>query len=303
MKTLLLGGNGYIGSEVYKYLRSHDYDVTAIDACWHNENLGHNLVLDYKAVPKEYYDGFDVVVLLAAHSSVPMCDGSFLSSFNNNTVNFANLLEKLEDQKFIYASTSSVYGYVAGDKADETFTDYRPNNNYDTTKILSDQIALRSNKNYYGLRFGTVNGSSDIFRTDIMINMMTSTHITESKIKLFAADIHRPILGLKDLTRAVKAILDGDAAPGFYNLASFNSTVSEIGMSVAGHLNSEIEVIEGKTNLQNQALPYSFSITTEKFENAFGFKFEEDIASICDSIALNFDSITHSPRKKYFEYL
>ena len=303
MKTLLLGGNGYISSEVYKYLKSYGYDVVAIDSCWHNENLGHNLIFDYKILSKEYYDSFDAIVLLAAHSSVPMCDGNFLSSFNNNTVNFANLLEKLEDQKFIYASTSSVYGYVGGNQADEAFNDYRPNNNYDATKILSDQIAQRSNKNYYGLRFGTVNGSSDIFRTDIMINMMTSTYINESKIKLFAADIHRPVLGLKDLTRAIKAILDGDADSGFYNLASFNSTVSDIGTAVAEHLNCKIDRIEGKTNLQNQALPYSFSVTTEKFRTAFDFEFEENIASICDDIVLSFDAMTHSPRKKYFQYL
>ena len=42
MKILLIGGNGYIGSEIYKYLKSFDYDVSSVDACWHNKNLGYN---------------------------------------------------------------------------------------------------------------------------------------------------------------------------------------------------------------------------------------------------------------------
>ena len=304
MKLLLIGGNGYIGSSLYDYLKYKlYYDVTSVDACWHNPCQHENIKIDYKFLPKEFYDDFDVVILVAAHSSVPMCDGNFLSSFNNNTVNFANLLDKLEDQKFIYASTSSVYGYVGGDRASEDFNDFRPNNNYDKSKILSDQIAKDSGKNYYGLRFGTVNGSSPIFRTDIMINAMTETYIKESRIKLFAADIHRPILSIKDLVKAVNAIICNDDKPGFYNLASLNSTVENIGREVAQNLSCDIDWVEGKTNLQNQSLPYSFSINTKKFEENFNFKFEENIATICRDITSNYEKVIKSPRKEYKEYL
>ena len=305
MKVLLIGGNGYIGSSLYYHLANNSpHKVTSVDACWHNKCLHENIKIDYKHLTKDFYDDFDAVVLVAAHSSVPMCSGNFLSSFNNNTVNFTNLLDKIGDQKLIYASTSSVYGYVGGNKASEDFNDFRPNNHYDKTKILSDQIARDSGKNYYGLRFGTVNGRSPIFRTDIMINAMSESYIKESKIKLFAADIHRPILAIKDLIRAVRTIIDGEDNPGFYNLASFNSTVEDIGIEVARSLNCQIDWIEGKTDLQNQSLPYSFSIDTSKFEETFNFECKENIITICnDVVNSNYDNMIKSPRIEYKEYL
>ena len=47
-----------------------------------------------------------------------MCDDKF-GSWNNNVRNFANLLSKLNGTKFIYASSSSVYGNTTEEEIDE----------------------------------------------------------------------------------------------------------------------------------------------------------------------------------------
>ena len=110
-----------------------------------------------------------------------MCDDKF-SSWNNNVRNFATLLKKLNGTKFIYASSSSVYGNTTQDEIDEEFLDFSPINFYDMAKLHIDHLAKLSDTEYYGLRFGTVNGPAPHIRTDVMINAMTNTAAARSRI-------------------------------------------------------------------------------------------------------------------------
>jgi nucleoside-diphosphate-sugar epimerase len=60
-------------------------------------------------------DDYDVIICMAGHSSVPMCDYSPDRSWFNNVTNFRNLCDNLrKDQKLIYASSASVYGKTTG---------------------------------------------------------------------------------------------------------------------------------------------------------------------------------------------
>ena len=104
-KILLVGGCGYIGSALYLYLKKRNYDVHTVDLEYFgnfndNENLS-NFKTDYDLLSKKYLDSFDVVVLTAGNSSVKLCSDLY-DSFNNNVIKFANLMKKLNKQKFIY---------------------------------------------------------------------------------------------------------------------------------------------------------------------------------------------------------
>jgi nucleoside-diphosphate-sugar epimerase len=218
---LIIGGNGYVGTQLYNYLGS---SVNVIDTCWFGQSIEETLVKDYKTMSKEFYSEYDTIILLAGHSSVKMSEAGSNSCFNNNVKNFIRLLEKLNDrQKFIYASSSSVYGSVGGRTVNEKYYGFEPYNQYDISKHTADLYAVKSELQYYGLRFGTVNGYSPVLRTDVMINAMVNSALRDKEIKLFIKDTMRPILGINDLCRGVDTIIKCDEDKrGLYN--SINSS-------------------------------------------------------------------------------
>jgi len=307
MRILLLGSNGYIGS----YLRSKlgsEYELTCVDTCWFN--VPHNKCLeeDYRNLDESFLSKFQVVILLAGHSSVKMCEGAFSNAFENNVTNFINLLGKLKKQKLIYASSSSVYGSVGGRTVTEKFYNFKPYNQYDISKHTIDLYAEKSNIEYYGLRFGTVNGYSPIMRNDVMINAMTTSALDNGEIKLYIKDIMRPILGIEDLYRSVKCIIDSkEDLRGLYNLASFNKTAEQIAYEVSEVVEKPVVEYEVDptqvSNTKSQTKTYNFSISTRKFEKAFNYKFQESVESITRSIVDNYSSIVQTTRKNIQKYV
>jgi nucleoside-diphosphate-sugar epimerase len=307
-KILLIGGNGYIGNRLYKD-HSSNYEITSIDDCWFDNPLIPTTVqADFNDMPEEFYSKFDVIVLLAAHSSVKMCEGPLLSAYDNNIRNFVKLASKLKShQKFIYASSSSVYGDVGEKIVNEEYNGFVPHNHYDITKHVIDLYAPKFDVQYYGLRFGTVNGYSPIVRNDIMINSMVYNAIENSEIKLYVKDIIRPILGISDLSRAIKYIIDAEEDHrGIYNLASFNSTAEQIAYGVSSIVNIPVhEYSTDPTNIDNSKLQtkcYNFSIDCNKFISTFNFEFKETIESITKELVDNFDNIIFTTRNQFKNY-
>jgi nucleoside-diphosphate-sugar epimerase len=307
MKSILLiGGSGYIGS-LFNYKFSDKYKITNIDLNWFSDNTLPGI--DFNNLTDSQINQYDVVILLAGHSSVKMCDGDMISSFNNNVRNFVNLLSKLnKTQRFIYASSSSVYGHTYSKIVDETYNEFIPNNFYDLTKQIIDMYASCTDLNFYGLRFGTVNGWSPNMRSDIMINAMTSSALQDGHIKLYIKNIIRPILGINDLCRAFCNIIDSsEDNPGIYNLASFNSTSEEIAYKVSAVLDKPVkeyntEELERITNVKLQTTAYNFAINSSKFCKAYGFTFEETIETITKSIITNFETCNKTLRNNFKQY-
>jgi nucleoside-diphosphate-sugar epimerase len=290
---LLLGGVGYIGSKFNKVFKDK-YNITNVDINWFGnpEELQYEF-FDYNDVTDRYIKTFDTVILLAGHSSVKMCEDKF-SSWNNNVRNFANLLKKLNGTKFIYASSSSVYGNTTEDEIDEEYLDFSPINFYDMAKLQVDQLAKLSDSEFYGLRFGTVNGPAPHIRTDVMINAMTNTAKTKGEIHLFNADTKRSILGINDLMNALETIIESNEDNrGIYNLASFTSTSGEIAEVVG--MASKVKVInkdtpEVITNEKLEKKNYNFGVTTTKFQETFNFKFNDTLESLVYETVGKFDN-------------
>ena len=302
-KILILGGCGYVGSKLYRFLQGK-YSVDTIDLEWYgNFTNNNNQKQDISNLQKEFITKYDSIVLLAAHSSVKMCENNMISVLKNNVLNFIKLLSLVEKgQKFIYASSSSVYGDTKKDIVSEEYNNFEPNNYYDLSKHEIDSYAKLSDRTYFGLRFGTVNGASPNLRNDIMINAMTYNAMKNGKVFCFNPEIHRPILGIKDLCRAVETIIEKGSYEnrGIYNLASFNSTAKEISVKVAKTLNADLEIVEKLpetiTNVKLQTKAYNFCINSQKFTDTFEFKFEESVESIVASIKEEYDNINMDNR-------
>jgi len=282
-KILLIGGCGYIGSALYLHLKKMNYDVHTVDLEYFgnfndNQNLS-NFKTDYDLLSKKYLNSFDVVVLTAGNSSVKLCSDLY-DSFNNNVVKFVNLMKKLNKQKFIYASSSSVYDNSGHDEASET-SSLNPLDEYTLTKTTIDYFAALSDIEFYGLRFGTVNGWSPNTRLDLMINSMTFSALKTNQVNVFNGQVYRPVLCINDLCRGIEAIINSNEdKKGVYNLASFNENVANIGKKVANLTDSEF-VDKGKT------FTYDFKISSNKFIETFNFQFDGDIENIVKTLVVN----------------
>lgn len=273
-KTLLLGGNGYIGSALYSKI-----DADSVDLCLFGNNLGYSKVANFNDVDISQYEN---IVLLAGHSSVQMCEHNKGNAWINNVYYFYNLCEKLrDDQLLIYASSASVYGQKTN-VCVESDLNVSPINHYDLTKINIDIIAnkfINDGKKIVGLRFGTVNGCSPNIRSDLMINSMVYSYKTKGSIWVSNSWIKRPILAIDDLVRAVVKIINADVKyPGQYNLCSFNRTVDEISDTVSKVLGCEIVKSENSNKV------YDFEISNKNFQKDYNFTFECDIESVIISM-------------------
>lgn len=304
---LVIGGKGYIGSKISKDLLN-EHNVQIMDLCWFDEPELNTIVSDFGMMDKSFYSQFDSVILLAGHSSVKMCEGNINYPYDNNVRNFINLFSNLSsNQQVIYASSSSVYGNAGENKVDENYHDFIPHNHYDITKHVIDLYAPKFDVQYYGLRFGTVNGFSNNMRKDVMINSMVYNALTDGEIKLYIKDIMRPILGINDLSRAIQEIVNcSEDKRGIYNLASFNKTAEEIAYGVSSVVNVPVkEYISDPFSIKNSKLEtksYNFSIDSTKFCESFNFKFTDTIETITDGILQNFNNINFTDRSNIQEY-
>ncbi len=215
------------------------------------------------------------IVLLAAHSSVRMCENDPLGGWMNNVEFFRTILDSITFERFIYASSATVYDGL--ENPSETINEFNLTNLYNLTKHTIDNIASLSKKEYYGLRFATVCGWSPNLRIDVMLNKMVYDARTFGKIQVLNPQLRRPILGINDLRRAIIRILESDPHPGIYNLASFSASVIDMATYVGQKYGVPVEVLGGESH-------YAYGLDTSKFEQTYDFKFEDTLESIVESL-------------------
>lgn len=275
-KILITGGCGYIGSALYTKLTGQ-HTVDTVDLEWFgNFTNTNNYKKDFDELTIELLDQYDVIIHVAANSSVTLCK-DVKDAFDNNVTKFINLVSKLKKQKFIYASSSCVY--VTSDNKPKSESDIlTPLDGLTLTKTTIDQYMPLTDVEYYGLRFGSVNGWSPNMRLDLMINSMSISASTQKQVNVMNGHAHRPILSINDLCRSIETIInDSVDKRGIYNLASVNHSILEIGQKVGNHL--AVPVIDKGNNFT-----YDFAISSRKFMDTFDFKFEDTVESITDTI-------------------
>jgi nucleoside-diphosphate-sugar epimerase/2-polyprenyl-3-methyl-5-hydroxy-6-metoxy-1,4-benzoquinol methylase len=301
MRLLVIGGSGYIGTQLIDYIKEiyENIKIVVVDSenysnCVNKRKDVNYVNAKYQDLPVSFYEEFTDIVLLGGQGSVSNSN-NVINVIDNNVRNFAWLLEVMtQEQKLIYASSSSVYGRTNNKEVDEEFSKtsgYEPYNYYDWSKQTIDQLAELSGKQYYALRFGTVNGFSRNLRNDVMINSMIFNAKKNGKIFVSNHYVNRPILGIDDLCKAVLTIINEGKMElsGVYNLNSFNATVYEIASKISSMCNVKCEdMTRGEgikiVNFKLQTKSYDFKINSNKFIENFGFKFNDTLKSIIESL-------------------
>lgn len=293
-RVLLLGGCGYVGSALFDHLSGRGFQVDTVDLEWFGNGVNPgNQRRDYAEISRDELSTYEAVVLLAGHASVPACARDPRGAFHNNVTRFVDLLGRLgPGQRLIYASSGHVYGRTGGAEAREERDCPAPLSIYDLTKQAIDAWGALTGLELYGLRLGTVNGFARHLRTDVMLNRMVATARLEGLIRVKDPEVNRPILGVRDLCRAVERILRAkEPAPGVYNLASFNLTVGELAERTS--LLTRADLV-----LAPPGPAHDLRMSTCKFERTFGFVWEETVESIVGSLEERWEEARRTSREE-----
>ena len=288
MAVLIIGSEGYIGSELVKKFKQENVQVNEVDYMndvhpRYDEKISEGLVVkDYKDLTDYEINTHSHVIWVAGHSSV-QSSSFYMSAYKNNVANLIDLVNRLEKSTvFIYASSGSVYSSEDNYYATEQSPTYKPRNIYDFTKITFDHYTQIMPKSTIGLRFGTVNGYSKNMKKDIMLNSMVRSAKLENKIILSNENSWRSILWMKDLVNAVYEIYCSKEKKGIYNLASFNSTIGGLALAVSNM--TDVDIVREQHSLPT----YNYSMSSELFKKTFNFNFQGTEETIIEDL-LSFD--------------
>lgn len=183
MRILITGAAGFIGSHLAKKYKSLNHEVMGLDnfTDYYAIELKRFRESELVANGVEFVNcdltNFDelskvfsefkpqIVVNLAAQAGIRLPIEEFSRYIDSNIRGFSNILivSSLHDvKKFLYASSSSVYGNYNAETLKENYTDIQPVSFYGATKltneILANGISSYVNMKIRGLRFFTVYG-------------------------------------------------------------------------------------------------------------------------------------------------
>lgn len=171
MKVVVTGGAGFIGSNLCSLLIEEGVKVAVIDdlSTGFRQNLQgldvefiEGSILDLN-LTNDVISESDAVVHLAALGSVPRSVKNPIASHEVNVTGTVNVLQsaRLANAHFIYASSSSVYGYVKNLPRHEELPT-RPSSPYGASKLSAESYVLAFGKTYnldvLALRFFNVYG-------------------------------------------------------------------------------------------------------------------------------------------------
>jgi nucleoside-diphosphate-sugar epimerase len=226
MFVIVTGGAGYIGSTLVPLLLEAGARVKVVDRFYFGteplaaavERFPDRLTLhraDVRQLTAADLQGADAVVDLAGISNDPSCELDAALTRNINleaSVHTAELAERVGVERFVFASSCSVYGHGATERLSEE-SPLNPVSLYAKCKAEAEArifaIAQRSKRlSVTALRFATLFGVSGRMRFDLAINVMTKNAYVDRKITVDGGGRQwRPFVHVKDVSGCIQHVL------------------------------------------------------------------------------------------------
>ena len=248
MKVLITGGAGYVGTELAKTLVkcSDVEDILIYDNLGrqnYNLFLGRRLerhekvnfisgdILDSRKL-RMVLEGVDVVYHLAARVTTPFAntDAHFHEQVNHwGTAEVVNAVEDSGVQKFIYASSTSVYGSSKDYLTENTIPNAKTF--YGISKLRGEEHVRRlfKKKDTYILRCGNVYGYSKSMRFDAVINKFMFEANFNNRISIHGdGKQSRSFISVGLLANVMEKLITHKVPGGTYNLVDNNYSILDI---------------------------------------------------------------------------
>jgi nucleoside-diphosphate-sugar epimerase len=285
--VLVTGGAGYVGSVLVPLLLAAGYRVRVLDLFLYGEDVFDGIPsasreslelvkgdLRDAELLRKILPGCDAVIHLACISNDPSfeLDPDLGRSINYDAfMPLVDISKESGAHRFIYASSSSVYGVkdepnVTEDLPREPLTDYSK-----FKAMCEDELESRRGPGFttLTLRPATVCGWSPRLRLDLSVNILTNHAVNKGKITVFGGTQLRPNFHVRDCAELyVKCLgLDAEKIDGkVFNAGYQNLSLGEIAEKVRSVVGGNVQIETTPTN-DNR----SYHISSEKIARELGY--------------------------------
>lgn len=294
MNVLVAGGAGYVGSKLIPALLEKGNQVTVLDLYMYGDDLfeAHPNLKEVKGdirdleVVQSALQGCDTVIHLACISNDPSFElnPELGKSINLDSFEpFVGAAKKAGVKRFIYASSSSVYGVKAEPNVTEDM-ELEPLTDYSKFKAECEKILFKYMDDEFictVLRPATVCGYAPRQRLDVVVNILTNLAYNKGQIKVMGGSQMRPNIHVDDMVDAYLHVLGctKEQVQGkTYNVGYHNHTVLELGEIVKEEVgNCELRVEPTNDNR-------SYHVSSEKIAKELGFTAKRNIRDAVRSL-------------------
>lgn len=290
--VLVTGGAGYVGAVLVPRLLASGYTVTVLDLYMYGHDVlasvaGHpRLVqirgdLRHAAAVEKAVAGCDSVIHLACISNDPSfeLDPDLGRSINYDAFRpLVQAAKRAGVRRFVYASSSSVYGIKEGREVTEDLP-LEPLTDYSKYKAMCEDVLEEERAPGFTtlvIRPATVCGYSPRQRLDVIVNILTNHAVSNGRIKVLGGSQLRPNIHIDDMAALYELVLtlpDEQIDGRIYNAGYDNDTVLNIAQTVKrvveqdNHFARPIELDVVPTD-DNR----SYHVSSEKIARELGFR-------------------------------
>lgn len=304
-RVLVTGGAGYVGCVLIPKLLNAGHDVTVYDLMLFGSDglLEHERlrVINGDIRDLEQFsaalNGIEHVIHLACISN----DTRFeLDSELGKSINYDCFEPMVEAAKaagvkrFIYASTSSVYGVSDAPEVTEEHP-LVPLTDYNKFKGMCEPLLLRHQAPDFTtvvIRPATVCGYSPRMRFDLTVNILTNHAVNKGKITVFGGKQQRPNIHIDDIAELYVKLLeypDAMIAGETFNAGYQNHPVSELADMVKKVVEEEMPEV-GPITIETTASddPRSYHVSSKKIAEKLGYtpsrSVEDAVRDLCKAL-------------------
>jgi len=280
--VLVTGGAGYVGSALVPQLLAAGHRVTVLDLFMYGEDVlaPHPQLTrvvgdlrDPRAVERAL-QGCDAVIHLACISNDPSfeLDPTLGKSINYDCFRpLVQASKRAGITRFIYASSSSVYGIKDGVEVTEDLS-LEPLTDYSKYKALCERALEEEREPGFAtltIRPATVCGYAPRQRLDVIVNILTNLAVHTGKVKVMGGSQRRPNIHIQDMCDLYLVSLQADDKQidgKIFNVGRDNHTVLELAEMVRKVVGNGVELVKVPTDD-----PRSYHISSARIRDELGF--------------------------------
>lgn len=319
-KVLVVGGAGFLGSVLCKKLLERGYHVRVLDnllygdagikPIYYHKNFEfiNGDISNIHILVKSIKD-IDAVIHLASIVGDSASELNPEETIKTNyfaTKMLAEVCKYNQINRFIFASTCSVYGASKDESELNEKSDLNPISLYAEMKLKSERGILEivdENFSPVILRMATLYGISPRMRFDLVVNTLTIKALKEKKITIFGGEQWRPFLHVIDAANAYIKCIESPISNikgKIFNVTSENLKIKKLGQYIKEIIpNIEMNIDTKQVDKRN------YNVSSNKIRNMLHYKsffdIKKGIKEIKDAVEKE-NRYNDYPHSKYINY-